>query len=400
MATTSLTTGERWWSERARRVRSTFPRQTSIPTPGLITLSSGTPDFPTPPHVVEAGQRALAQGQTKYTAWSGLPQLREAIAEKMARVNGVQVSPDTEVMVTTGTQEALMVILLAFLDPGEEMLIAAPFYDEYRRDALLAGGDLVPVPTQAENSFELDPAEVEARITPRTKGIILVSPANPTAAVFRRGTVEAIARIAQEHDLLVVSDELYEMYVYDDAKVTSIASLPGMKERTITINGFSKGYSMTGWRVGYAVAPADLLQAMLPLKHGMTICAPSVSQWAALAAISGPQDWFADVLAEYDRRRRTWMAGLDKMGLSYARPRGAYYILVSTASTGLDAVTFSRRMRDEAKVVIGGGGGAIDPTMQYYVRGAFTAPLDQLEEGLERMRGVVERLHAEAPAAR
>ena len=383
----------RWWAERAKNVRSIFPMQTSIPTPGLITLSSGTPDFQTPPHVIEAGRKALADGHTKYTAWMGLPQLREAIAQKMERVNGVKTDPGTEVIVTTGTQEALIAILLAYLNPGEEMLIAAPFYDEYRRDAWLAGADLKPVPTRADNSFDLDPADVEAAIGPNTKGIILVSPSNPTAAVFRPETVKAVARIAQERDLLVVSDELYEMYVYDDARVTSIASLPGMKERTITINGFSKGYSMTGWRVGYVVGDADLLQPMLPIHHGMTICAPAVSQWAALAAISGPHDWFVPVLAEYDRRRRTWMTELDKMGLTYGRPRGAYYILISTEASGMDAVSFGRTMREQANVVIGGGGGAVDPSMRNAVRAAFTAPMDQLEEGLSRVAKVMERIH-------
>ncbi|MCW5849500.1 MAG: aminotransferase class I/II-fold pyridoxal phosphate-dependent enzyme [Anaerolineae bacterium] len=387
----------RWWSDRVRQVRATFPHQTSVPQPGLITLSSGTPDFPTPPHVVEAGRKALADGHTAYTPWAGIMPLREAIAEKMERVNGVKVNPGSEVIVTTGTQEALIAILLAFLNPGEEMLIAAPFYDEYRRDAWLAGADLVPVPTSAHNSYELDPATLEAHIGPKTKGIILVSPNNPTAAVFRPATVKAIAKIAQEHDLLVVSDELYEMFVYDDATVTSIASLPGMKERTITINGFSKGYSMTGWRVGYIVADAGLIQAILPIHHGLTICAPAVSQWAALAAITGPHDWFVPVLAEYDRRRRTWMAALDKMGLPYGRPRGAYYILIDITGAGLDSPTFSRTVRDEAGVVIGGGGGAVDPSTLYTVRGAFTSPLDKLEEGLARMARVVERLREKAP---
>jgi aminotransferase len=395
---TVKSSADRWYSDRARQVRETFPKQTSIPLPGVITLSSGTPDFQTPAHIIEAGRKALADGHTKYTAWAGIPALREAIAAKMARVNGVPTNPDTEVLVTTGTQEALMAILLAYLNPGEELLIAAPFYDEYRRDAWLAGADLSPVPTHESNSFELDPAEVEARIKPNTKGIILVSPSNPTASVFSRATVEAIARIAQKRDLLVVSDELYESYVYDGAKVASVASLPGMRERTITINGFSKGFSMTGWRVGYVVATADLLYPILPIKHGMTICAPAVSQYAALAGLTEPQDWFTPILAEYDRRRQTWMRALDQMGLSYGRPRGAYYILINTQATGLDAVNFSRVMRDEAGVIIGGGGGAVDPSTRYYVRGAFTNPLDQLEEGLARMARVVAKYRETAPA--
>jgi aminotransferase len=230
---------------------------------------------------------------------------------------------------------------------------------------------------------------VEAAISPRSKALLLISPSNPTGGVIQPGTVKRLAEIAQKHDLLVIADELYEYYLYDDNKLLSIASLPGMRERTVTINGYSKCYGMTGWRVGYVTAAEHILTSMLPIHHGMNICAAAASQWGALAAATGPQDWFKDVLAEYDRRRNAWMKGLDEMGLPYGRPQGAYYIIFDIRSTGLTSQEFAAAMRDEAKVIVGGGGGQTDPYNEGYNRGSFVVPMDRLEEGLERMKPVV-----------
>lgn len=380
---------ERLPSERARQVGATFPRQTSIPTEGLITLSGGTPDFPTPPHIVEAGRQALADGHTTYTAWQGIPQLREAIAEKLMRENDLKVDPDSEILVTAGSQAAMLSVMLSLVDPGDEMIVSVPFYDEYRRDVILAGGTLVPVPTKLEDNFEVDPDELEKAITPKTKGMILISPSNPTGGVLQRATLERLADIAKRHDLLVISDELYECYIYEDNQHVSIASFPGMWERTVTINGFSKCYSMTGWRVGYIVARAEIIRSILPITHGMTICAPAVSQWAALAALKGPHDWFEDVLVEYDRRRRMWMQGLDAMNLPYGYPQGAYYIMFDVTSTGLSSREFARVMCDEAKVIVGSGGGATDPYNEGYNRASFAVPTEKIEKGLARLAPVV-----------
>jgi aminotransferase len=385
---------DRLTSERARQVGATLSLQTSIPTPGLITLSGGTPDFPTPPHIVEAGQRALADGHTTYTAWAGLPILREAIAEKLQRDNGIHADPGHEILVTAGSQAGLMSLILATFDPGDELIVPMPFYEEYARNLMLAGAKLVPVATRMEDAFEVDPAAIEQAITPRTKGILLISPSNPTATVLGKETLLRIADLATRHDLLVISDELYERFVYDDFQHHSIAALPGMWERTVVINGFSKCYSMTGWRVGYVAARREVIEAMIPITHGMTICAPSVSQWAALAAYTGPQEWFGDVLAEYDRRRQCWMTSLDAMGLGYGHPRGAYYITVDVRPTGLTARQFSALVRTEAGVMISGGGS--DPHNEYYVRGSLTTSFDKLEEALARMGPVVERLRSEA----
>jgi aminotransferase len=378
-------------SERARQVSATLAKQTSINTPGMINLASGTPDFPTPAHVVEAGQRALAEGKTVYTAWAGLPALREAIAEQLQRDKGVSYDPASDIIVTAGAQAAMLTVTLAVLDPGDEVLVPTPFYDEYRRDIMLAGASMIPVPTRLEDNFELDPNALEQAITPRTKAMILISPSNPTGAVMDRPILERVAEIAQRHDLLVIWDELYDRFVYDGFQPVNLAALPGMRERTIVINGFSKCYSMTGWRVGYVAAPGEISDALLPIAHGMTICAPSVSQYAALAAVTGSHDWFDEILAEYDRRRQLWMQALDAMGLPYGRPRGAYYIMPHVGSTGLTSQEFAKALREEGNVMIGGAGGATDPYNEGFVRCSLALPYAKLEEGLERMAAVVKK---------
>ena len=394
MSATQTSLVERVISRRASEVRQGFPRQTSVPMSGVITISSGTPDYPTPPHIIEAAKEALDHNQTTYTQWAGLPELRRAIAEKLARDNGIAVDSDAEVLVTTGTQEALQVVCKMLLDPGDEILIHAPYYDEYRRDAQIAGARLIPVPTVETNNFAIDAEKIAAHITARTKAVIVVSPSNPTGAVQPQTTLERIAALAVEHDLVVISDEIYEKFVYEGTRHHSMASFPGLFDRTITINGFSKHYSMTGFRIGYIAAPAEFIQAMLPIKHGMTICAPSVSQWAALAALTGPQDWFAEVLTEYDRRRRLWIDSLNAMGLTYGYPQGAYYVYINVSSSGLTGAEFARRLRDEYQVVIGSGG-RIGREWEGYVRGSLAVPLASLREGLQRVGEAVHRFRQE-----
>jgi aminotransferase len=375
-------------------VRATLPRQTSVPTEGLITLSSGTPDFPTPPHIVEAGRKALADGHTTYTAWAGIPQLREAIAEKLMRENSLKVDPQSEIILTAGSQAAILSVILALVNPGDEVIVPVPFFDEYRRVLLLAGGILVPVRTKEEDDFEVDPDELEKAITPKTKGMILITPSNPTGGMLQRATLERIVDIAKGHNLFVISDELYQRYVYDDNEHVSIASFSGVWERTVTINGFSKCYSMTGWRVGYIAACAEIVKSVLPITHAMTICAPAVSQWAALAALTGPHDWFEEVLQEYDQRRRVWMKALDEMGLSYGYPKGAYLLMLNVTSTGLSSQKFEQVMRDEAKVIVGGGGGTTDELNEGYCRCSLAISMSELKEGLARMAPVVAKYKA------
>jgi aminotransferase len=375
-------------SRKAQKLCDLLGLQTSVAIKGQINLGTGTPDFPTPAHIIEAGKGALDEGYTSYTPWIGIPQLREAIAAKLQDDNDLRVDPESEVLVTTGTQEALMVTMLSLVDPAEEVLIPSPYYGQYEQDLILAGGRLVPVPTFEQDDFEVDPREIEKRITSKTKAILLVSPSNPTANVLYRETLDGVAEIAEKYDLIVISDELYEKYVYEDYKHYSIGSFPGMWERTITINGFSKCYSMTGWRVGYIAAPARFISSMLPIKHAMTICAPAMSQWAALAALTGPQDWWREVITEYGKRRRFWMESLDEMGLTYGVPRGAYYIFVSITSTGLSSEQFVAALREEARVVVGSGA-HYGEEGEGYVRVSLAVPFSLLEEGLDRMKKVV-----------
>jgi len=355
-----------------------------------MTLSSGTPDFPVPPHILDGAKRALDRGDTAYTPWTGIPELRRAIAAKLAQDNGITVDPDSDVLVTTGTQEALQVVCQALLDPGDEILVSAPYYDEYRRDALMAGARLVSVPSRQPDNFAIDVDALAARITERTKAVIVISPSNPTGTVQSRAVLERVAALAAERNLVVIADELYEKYVYEGHRHHSIAAMPGMFARTVTINGFSKAFAMTGFRIGYIAAPAEFVRAMLPIKHGMTICAPSISQWAAVAALTGPQEWFRGVLAEYDRRRHLWIEALDGMGLSYGRPQGAYYIYINVGATGLSAAEFGQRVREEYRLVIGSGG-RIGPEWDSYVRGSLAVPTETLREGLARFAEAVHR---------
>jgi aminotransferase len=387
---TASSVADRALSERAKCVGATLETQTSIPLAGVINLGSGTPGFPTPPHVVEAAKRALDEGQTQYTAWPGILSLREALAAKLARDNGLEVDVERELIVTTGVQEALLVIFLALLDPGDEMLVPSPYYNEYYRDALVAGGRLVTVPTYERDGFVVDPSEIEKRIGPRTKAILINTPGSPTGTVLSQQTLERIGELAQRRDLVVVSDEIYEKFLYDGHLHHSIAALPGMWERTITVNGFSKHYSMTGWRVGYLVGPADMVQKMLAFKHAMTICAPAVSQWAALAALNGPMDWWPAVMSGYEERRRLWMEGLDAMGLTYGQPQGAFYLMVNITSTGKTSEQFAQALLAEERVLVGAGNSSGEEG-EGYVRVSFNAPADKLQEGLKRMQRAVTR---------
>jgi aminotransferase len=251
--------------------------------PDGIGLGRGDPDLPTPAHILAAGRDALAKGLTRYTPLRGLPELRQAVADKLRRDNGVEADPDTEIVITTGTQEAVFVVLAGLLDPGDEILLADPYYNSYDTMLHYLDARLVAVPTSATDGFQIDPDEFEKRITPRTKAIALLTPNNPTGSVYPRDRLEAIGRIAQRTGLYVISDELYESLIFE-GRPFSIASMPGMRDRTITINGFSKAYSMTGWRVGYLAGPRPIVDALVTLRHTLTICAPSMSQCASESA--------------------------------------------------------------------------------------------------------------------
>lgn len=377
-------------SQRAKTLLGSLGRQTSVPLPGLINLGSGTPDFLPPQHVFDAMQEALSGGRVQYTAWTGIPELRAAIANKLKAENGLEIDPDSELIVTSGAQEALMVTLMTLLDPGDNALTPSPHYDEYTRDAKILGGTLIPVTTTPQSNFTVDVADLEAAITPKTKALVIVTPNNPTGTVLPKAKLLEIAALAQKHDLIVIADEIYEYYVFDDHKHVCMATLPGMRERTITINSFSKSFGMTGLRLGYIAAPAAIIEAMLPFHHAMMICANTVTQYGGLAVLSQPRDWFKDILKEYDRRRKLWMAALDEIGLPYSKPQGAYYIFIDIRPTGLSSAEFVSLAREEARLVfqpgtIGGGAG------EGFIRGALTKASPEFEEGLERFKAFVRK---------
>ena len=382
---------DKYLSARAQRVRGSLGKQTSVPIPGLINLGSGTPDFVPPPAIFEAMQDAVAAHQIQYTAWTGIPPLRAAIAEKLKSENNITVDPDSELIVTSGAQEALMATLMTLLDPGDNALTPSPHYDEYTRDTTILGGTLIPVPTTPESNFTIDVNDLEAAITPRTKALVIVTPNNPTGTVLPEATLRDIATLAQQRDLIVISDEIYEYYVFDGHRHISLSTLPGMRERTITINSFSKSFGMTGLRLGYIAAPADFIEVMLPFHHAMMICANTIAQAGGLAALSQPRDWFADILSEYDRRRRAWMATLDEIGLPYSEPQGAYYVFIDIRPTGMTSAEFVTRAREEARLVfqpgtIGGGAG------EGFIRGALTKGSPEFEEGLDRFKAFIRKL--------
>ncbi|MHB8646295.1 MAG: pyridoxal phosphate-dependent aminotransferase [Thermomicrobiales bacterium] len=358
--------------------------------PDVISLGLGDPDFATPAHIVAAAKEAMREGRCDhYTPPAGLIELRQAIAAKLARENGIIADPETEITITTGGQEGLYAIVQALLDPGDEILVPDPRYRSYDAAIGRAGGLIVPVPTRQEDDFDLRPEEIARRITPRTKAILLVTPGNPTAGVIAPAHLRAIAALAIENDLVVISDEIYERFVFDGAEHFSIGSLPQMRGRTITLNGFSKTYAMTGWRLGYAVAPPALTQAIRALKQAISIAAPTISQWAGVAALNGSQECVAQFRATYDERRRVLMPALDTLGFTYGYPYGAFYIFANIATTGMPAFTLARALLEEARVLIFPGTG-FGPAWSDYLRFSFLQPTPILREAVRRVEGVLQ----------
>lgn len=356
----------------------------------VISMGLGDPDLDTPAHIVAAAKAAIDEGRTGPAPTRGLPELREAISRKLARDNGIVADPETEVLVTTGGQEALFLLVQALIEPGDEVLVPDPRYTSYDAAITLAGGRIVLVPTDEAHDFDLDPAEVEKRITPKTKVLLLISPNNPTAGIVSPENTRRLAEIAIEHDLIVIADEIYEKFLYDGAEQISIASLPGMRERTITLNGVSKAYAMTGWRIGYLAGPPEFIDTVTALKEMVNMHAPTVSQWAAVAALDGPQDCVEEMRQTYAERRRLLLQALDEMGFTYGTPHGALYIWANTASTGIEATRLSYLFLDEADVLIFPGTGFGDKWGNY-MRMTLLQPKEVLEEAISRMKGVLAR---------
>ncbi len=350
---------------------------------GVISLGRGDPDLRTPPHIIEAAKRALDEGYTGYSPWPGYLDLREAIAKKLAGENGIEATAG-ELLVTVGAEEAVFLTMMAILDPGDEILVPEPRYTPYDMAVEMAGGKVVPVPTGFDDGFQIDPKEVEKRITPATKALLVITPNNPTGQVLDQDRAAALARLAAQHDLVIISDELYEKIVFDGTRNPSIASLPGMKERTITINGFSKTYCMTGWRVGYLHAPAQIVEAMVPLKYTITINAPSMCQRAALAALEGPQDCIEEFQGIYNERRNAVTSALTKMGIRYSPARGAFYVFADISQSGMTSFDFCQRLLEEQKVLVFPGT-AFGSYGEGGIRISLLAPVEKIEEAMARM---------------
>ncbi len=353
----------------------------------FIKLGRGDPDLDTPDHIREAAKKAIDEGYTHYTHWRGMKELREEISKKLKRDNDLEYDPKDEIVVSTGVQESMYVVFQAILEPGDEVLIADPHYTSYDAVVEFAGGKLNLVPTKEENDFALQPEVLKEYISPETKAIVVVTPNNPTGAVIPPETLEEIANLAKEEDLLVISDEIYEKIIYDDHEHVSLASFPDMYERTIVFNGFSKAYSMTGWRVGYMAAPSDFMDEIERMKHTLTISTNQVSQKAAIAALKGGDEPIERTLEIYKERRDYLMSALDEMGLTYGYPGGAMYVFANIEPTGKSAYEFCKDLLLDADVQIfpgttyGNGEG--------YVRISLLAPTNQLKTAADRMSETV-----------
>lgn len=356
---------------------------------GCISLGVGEPDFVTPERYMKAAFDSAMSGETHYTSNYGLAELREATADHLQRLYGVRYDPQREIMITIGVSEALLLATHALLDPGDEVLCPDPYYVAYQPCTTLAGGTFVPVPTRFENEFRVTAADIEAKITPRTKAILLGYPANPTGAQMTREDLLEIADVATRHDVMVISDEIYDRLSYG-VEHTCFASLPGMKERTILLGGFSKAYAMTGWRVGWLCAPSDVLEAMMKIHQYIIMSAPTPSQYAALEAIRNGEEDVRRFIAEFDRRRRLMVKGIREIGLALNEPHGAFYVFPSIRSTGMEDFEFAERLLDEEKVAVIPGS-AFGECGRGHVRMCYASPYNLLEEALERIGRFVSR---------
>jgi aminotransferase len=356
----------------------------------VISLGVGEPDFDTPRQIVEAGVESLREGRTHYTSNYGTMELRRALAAHLERLYGLDYDPTRELLVTVGASEAVDLALRATCDPGDEIILHEPSYVAYVPAIVFAGGEVVRVATRFEDDFALDPAAVDAAITPRTKALFLGYPCNPTGAVLPAEVQAELARIAVRHDLLVYSDEIYDRLAYGTYRHRPMSTLPGMRERTILMGGFSKAYAMTGWRVGWLAAPAAILEGILKVHQYSIMSAPTTAQDAALVALTDGEPDVQRMLAEYDRRRRLVVDGFNAMGLATFEPRGAFYAFPRITSSGLDAEAFAQRLLEEEHVAVIPGT-AFGASGEGHVRACYATSYEQLEEALRRIGRFVER---------
>lgn len=355
----------------------------------IISLGIGEPDFTTPWHICEAALDALKKGITRYTPTAGFPEVRQAVAQNLEKRYGIRYDPETEIVITVGSSQAMDLAFRATLDAGDEVVMPDPYYVCYPSCITLSQGVPVTVPTRAENDFKLEADQIEARITPRTKVILFGYPSNPTGTEMDRDDLFAIAKIAEKHDLLVISDEIYSQLTYG-IKHTCFASLPGMKERTILLDGLSKTYAMTGWRLGYAAAPAELIAAITKIHQHTMLSPSSIAQMAALQALRRGEDDIKRMVAEYDRRRKVIVRGLNRIGLKCHEPKGAFYAFPSVQVIGMTSDEFTEKLLTEERVVVMPGS-LFGKQGEGFVRCCYATSLPDIEEALERMAQFVSR---------
>ena len=351
----------------------------------VVSFTVGEPDFNTPAHVVDAAVEALRTGKHHYTPNAGILPLREAISEYYVRSRGLHYSPETEIIATAGGMEALLLTMLTLLNPGDAFLLSDPCWTNYSRQIEICSARPVFVPVDAAHDFTFAPEALEKAITPETKGFLVNSPANPTGGIAGRKALEQLAEIAVRHDLYVISDEVYSELLYEGNTFTSIAALPGMKERTIIVNSFSKTYAMTGWRVGYALGPQHIISQMVKLQENVAACVNTAAQYGALAALTGSQAPVAEMLETYSQRRAYILDAFSKInGLTCFAPQGAFYAFVDISAAGMDAETFARDLLQKVRVIVVPGE-AFGESGKRYVRLSFATSMENIREGTRRI---------------
>jgi aminotransferase len=356
---------------------------------GVISLGVGEPDYTTPWHIRESSIYSIEKGYTMYTSNSGMPELRQRLADELKNRYKLEYDWQTELLITVGVSEALDLAMRAVINPGDEVIMTDPAYVAYDASVVLAGGVPVRVPTVEEKSFELDASEVESRITKKTKAILLGYPSNPTGAVMPREKLVKIAEVARKHDILMIVDEIYSHLVYG-MQHTCMATLPDMQYNTILLGGFSKSYAMTGWRVGYAAASKDIIAAMTKIHQYTIMCAPTMAQVAAIEALKSGQDDVTEMVEDYNHRRLVMVNGLRKIGLSCFEPKGAFYAFPSIKSTGMSSEGFAEKLLMEEKVAVVPGT-AFGKCGEGYVRCCYATSLKEIEEALDRIKRFLER---------
>jgi len=356
----------------------------------MIHLSLGRPNFDTPIHIREAAKKALDEGFVHYTSNYGIPELLQAVAKKLKVENQLEVDPELEIIITVGANEAIFVAMLATLNPGDEVLIPDPIWLHYFHCAKLVGAKPVSVPCKEEHEFQLDPIEIEKRVTPKTKMIVLNTPCNPTGVVLEKDTLEAISKIAVRDDLFIISDEVYEKILYDGSTHYSIGSFSGMEDRTITVNSFSKTYSMTGWRIGYLAADKKIIESIIKAHQYTVVCAPSFVQRAAVAALQRSQDCVNDMVKEYALRRNLVLKRLNDLNIPYVKPSGAFYVFPNVKQFSMSSLSLARLIMNKAGVVMVHGS-AFGDFGEGYVRLSYSASYEDVEEAFNRIEMVLKK---------